>query len=240
MWARSATCTSSASPARTWPEVAVTHRYHATLNPDSVMGRRGEITVDDVLSSRMICSPAAPARLRHRQRRRLRHRDRVRGGGQELPQAPGLGPGRRRGRLHRLLHHDPRPVVPRAGQGGAPGRPTWPSTWPASPATTSTWRACTTASPSPCCGTWRRLGFCKLGEGAAYFAEGHTRLGGSMPCNTDGGLLSNSHCGRPVRACTPSRSSASCAASAAHRQVPRPKIGLSLAQGLAVHGWPAP
>ncbi len=29
-------------------EVAVTHRYHATLNPDSVMGSRGEITVDDV------------------------------------------------------------------------------------------------------------------------------------------------------------------------------------------------
>ena len=37
------------------------------------------------------------------------------------------------------------------------------------------------------------MGFCKLGEGAAYFAEGHTRLGGSMPANTDGGLLSNSH-----------------------------------------------
>src|SRR5207302_144969 len=38
-------------------QVAVTHRYHATLNPSSVMGGRGEITVDDVLSSRMICSP---------------------------------------------------------------------------------------------------------------------------------------------------------------------------------------
>ena len=32
--------------------VAVTHRYHATLNPDSVMGNKGEITVDDVLASR--------------------------------------------------------------------------------------------------------------------------------------------------------------------------------------------
>jgi len=38
-------------------EVAVTHRYHATLNPDSVMGSRGEITVDDVLGSRIIASP---------------------------------------------------------------------------------------------------------------------------------------------------------------------------------------
>jgi acetyl-CoA C-acetyltransferase len=34
--------------------VGVTHRYHATLNPHSLMGSRGEITVDDVLGSRMI------------------------------------------------------------------------------------------------------------------------------------------------------------------------------------------
>jgi acetyl-CoA C-acetyltransferase len=38
-------------------QVAVTHRYHATLNPDLVMGRRGEITVDDVLGSRVVASP---------------------------------------------------------------------------------------------------------------------------------------------------------------------------------------
>src|SRR5579872_3632033 len=38
-------------------EVAVTHRYHATLNPASLMGRRGEITVEDVVTSRMISTP---------------------------------------------------------------------------------------------------------------------------------------------------------------------------------------
>ena len=38
-------------------EVAVTHRYHATLNPDSIMGRRGPITVEDVVTSRMIADP---------------------------------------------------------------------------------------------------------------------------------------------------------------------------------------
>ena len=41
------------------------------------------------------------------------------------------------------------------------------------------------------------MGFCKLGEGADYVKEGHLRLGGKMPTNTDGGLLSNSHCGDP-------------------------------------------
>ena len=38
-------------------QIAVIDRYHATLNPDSVMGSRGEITVDDVLKSRWIAEP---------------------------------------------------------------------------------------------------------------------------------------------------------------------------------------
>src|SRR5204863_3626727 len=38
-------------------QVAVVDRYHATRNPDSVMGSRGEITVDDVLNSRWIAEP---------------------------------------------------------------------------------------------------------------------------------------------------------------------------------------
>ena len=38
-------------------EVAVFTRHHATLNPDSVMGRKGDITVDDVLASRYVAEP---------------------------------------------------------------------------------------------------------------------------------------------------------------------------------------
>lgn len=38
-------------------EVAVAQRYGATLQPLSVMGRRGEITIDDVLTSRVIAEP---------------------------------------------------------------------------------------------------------------------------------------------------------------------------------------
>ncbi|PLC53981.1 hypothetical protein CR155_11180 [Pollutimonas nitritireducens] len=39
------------------------------------------------------------------------------------------------------------------------------------------------------------LGFCGLGEGGAFFADGHTRLGGSLPVNTHGGMLSHAHAG---------------------------------------------
>jgi acetyl-CoA acetyltransferase len=38
-------------------EVAVAARHSATLHPYSVMGKKGEITVDDVLGSRMIAEP---------------------------------------------------------------------------------------------------------------------------------------------------------------------------------------
>ncbi len=37
------------------------------------------------------------------------------------------------------------------------------------------------------------LGFCPVGEGPHFGAEGHTRLGGRLPINTSGGLESNSH-----------------------------------------------
>jgi acetyl-CoA acetyltransferase len=39
------------------------------------------------------------------------------------------------------------------------------------------------------------LGFCKKGEGGHFVAEGHLRRGGSLPLNTDGGGLSSSHSG---------------------------------------------
>ena len=76
----------------------------------------------------------------------------------------------------------------------------------------------------------------KIGEGADYFREGHTRLGGSMPSNTDGGLLSNSHNGMPhgmhtIEVVRQLRGECG------DRQVPNAKIGLSLAQGASVHGY---
>jgi acetyl-CoA acetyltransferase len=79
------------------------------------------------------------------------------------------------------------------------------------------------------------LGFCKIGEGAEYVKEGHCRLGGKMPTNTDGGLLSNSHNGDPsgMHVIEVTRQLRSECGS---RQVPNARIGLALSQGWAVHG----
>lgn len=39
------------------------------------------------------------------------------------------------------------------------------------------------------------LGFVQPGEGGAFFAEGHARIGGRLPVNTHGGMLSHAHAG---------------------------------------------
>ncbi|UVH60557.1 thiolase family protein [Variovorax paradoxus] len=39
------------------------------------------------------------------------------------------------------------------------------------------------------------LGFCQRGEGGAFFSEGHARIGGKLPVNTHGGMLSHAHAG---------------------------------------------
>jgi acetyl-CoA acetyltransferase len=39
------------------------------------------------------------------------------------------------------------------------------------------------------------LGFCEPGEGGAFFEGGHARIGGRLPVNTNGGMLSHAHAG---------------------------------------------
>jgi acetyl-CoA acetyltransferase len=39
------------------------------------------------------------------------------------------------------------------------------------------------------------LGFCKQGEGGSFYQEGHARIGGRLPVNTHGGMLSHAHAG---------------------------------------------
>lgn len=39
------------------------------------------------------------------------------------------------------------------------------------------------------------MGFVEPGEGGAFFEEGHARLGGRLPVNTHGGMLSHAHAG---------------------------------------------
>ena len=39
------------------------------------------------------------------------------------------------------------------------------------------------------------LGFCKRGEGGAFFEAGKALIGGQLPVNTHGGMLSHAHAG---------------------------------------------
>jgi acetyl-CoA acetyltransferase len=216
-------------------EVAVTHRHHATLNPDSVMGSRGEITVEDVTGSRVIATPL-----------HLFDCAIDTDGGYAIVVASA--------EVARGCRGKPVWVIGGAEATHTDGYTTIDAPW--FPEQGHSVRrsgdiafaqAGVTRDDIDVAGLYdcftitvirdlEELGFCKLGEGAAYFKEGHTRLGGSMPTNTDGGLLSNTHCGIPHGLFTVEvarQLRGECGA----RQVPGAKIGLSLAQGASVHGY---
>src|SRR6266851_4422177 len=214
--------------------VAVTHRHHATLNPHSVMGSRGELSVEDVLGSRFVCEPlhlfdcaidndggyaivvASADVARH-----CRAKPVWVLGGAEAAFTD----------FYMSIHDPWFPTEGRAVRRSADQ---------------AFEQAGITRDEVDVAGLYdcftitmlrdlEEMGFCKLGEAAAYFAEGHTRLGGSMPCNTDGGLLSNSHNGNPSGMHTIEvvrQLRGECGG----RQVPGTKVGLSFAQGMSPHG----
>ncbi|MBO0728678.1 MAG: thiolase family protein [Acidimicrobiaceae bacterium] len=215
-------------------EVAVFTRHHATLNPDSVMGRKGEITIEDVLSSRYICEPL-----------HLLDCSIDNDGGYAIVIASAD--------VARGCRHDPVWVL-----GGAEAYytdfyqtindPWFPDDGKSVRKATdrALGLAGVTRDDIDVAGVYdcftittirdlEEMGFCKLGEGAAYVKEGHCRLGGKMPVNTDGGLLSNSHAGDPSGMHTIEvvrQLRGQCGA----RQVPNANIGVSLQQGWAIHG----
>ena len=215
-------------------QVAVTHRHHATLNPDSIMGNRGDITIDDVLNSRIIASPLhlfdcaldneggyaivlTSAEIARNTRKKPVW---VLGGAESAytdfyatiqdPWFPQDGYGvKHLGDLVFDMAGVSRDEIDVAGL-----------------------YDCFTITMLR---DLEELGFCKLGEAADYFREGHTALGGSMPSNTDGGLLSNSHNVSPSGMHTIEvvrQLRGECGA----RQVPDARIGLSFAQGMSPHG----
>jgi acetyl-CoA acetyltransferase len=214
--------------------VAVTHRHHATLNPDSLMGSRGEITVDDVLNSRMVASPLhlfdcavdneggyAIVLVSAEVARGIRTKPVWVLGGAEAAYTD----------FYATIQD---PWFPADGYGV---RRVADITF----GTAGVSREDIDVAGLYDCFTitmlrdLEELGFCKLGEAADYFAEGHTRLGGSMPCNTDGGLLSNSHNLSPSGMHTIEvvrQLRGECGV----RQVPKARIGMSFAQGMSPHG----
>jgi acetyl-CoA acetyltransferase len=215
-------------------EYPVQMRHNATLNPASIMGSRGEITVEDVLNSRMIASPL-----------HLLECPLDNDGGYAIVVASEA--------IARDCRTKPVWVL-----GGAE------ATYTDSYKTiTAPWNAPEGAAVRRCsrlafdmagvahdeidvAGLYdcyavtvarnlEEMGFCKLGEGADYMAEGYLWLDGKMPANTDGGLMANSHNGNPSGLHTievARQLRGECGA----RQVKDARIGAALAQGWSVHG----
>ncbi|GAM97766.1 thiolase [alpha proteobacterium U9-1i] len=171
-------------------EVAVVHRRHAGLHPNAQ--ERAPITREDVLSSKLVASPL-----------RVLDCSLVSDGGgaiimtradraRDLRQKPAylLGAGERH--LNEFVHQAPDLTTCGARDSGA--------------------QAFAMAGVAPNdidvamlydCFTitvlllLEDLGFCKRGEAGAYVESGAIGLGGALPVNTHGGLLSHGHPGRP-------------------------------------------
>jgi len=168
-------------------EIAVTMRYHASLNPAAKM--RQPITVEDVLASRIISDPlhlldcciisdgggavvvTSAARAR------------------DLPKAPVLLLGCGEAVAHQeigtpdLLTVAARQSGERAFAMAGVGRDDIDFCMIYDSFTITV------------LATLENLGFCAVGEGGAFVSDGRIRLGGALPVNLDGGGLSSNHPG---------------------------------------------
>jgi acetyl-CoA acetyltransferase len=169
-------------------EIAVGIREFATYNPNAIY--RDPITVDDVLSSRMIADPL-----------HLLDCCAITDGGgafimttaeraRDLAQPPVYVLGAAGAQTHWNISQMPDFTATAAAQAGP--------------------EAFRRAGVTPddidmvmfydsftitCLLLLEGLGFCKPGEGGAFVEEGHLRKGGKLPLNTDGGGLSACHPG---------------------------------------------
>jgi len=170
--------------------VAVVDRYHASLNPAAQY--RTAISVADVVGSRMICDPlhllecapvsdagGAVVLTRADRARDLRH-----------PPVLLLGAGE----SHVFEHVSQAPSLTVTGAVES-GRAAFAAAG-VTPADIDVAMVYDAFSFIQCL-QLEDLGFCAKGEGGAFVADGHTRLGGSLPINTHGGVLSHSHAGKP-------------------------------------------
>jgi acetyl-CoA acetyltransferase len=215
--------------------VAVTMRRNATLTKSSVMGSRGKITVEDVLNSRMIASPLhmldcclvneggwAIVMTTAERARDLKKQPVYVLGGAEFAY------------LDRYLNI-PNPWMPAEGAGM---RKCVDRTF----AMAGVSRDDIDVAGLYDCFTITLLrdleeaGFCGVGEAGEFVAEGNIALEGRLPVNTNGGLLSHSHNGRPDGYHTIDVVQQLRGEVEPERQIKDAKIGLSISQGYSSHG----
>lgn len=222
------------TPHEVFAEYPVQMRANAMLKPDSLMGHRGAITVEDVLESRMIASPL-----------HLLECPLDNDGGYAIVVASK--------EIAKDCKTKPVWVLGGAEATYTDSYMTIPSPWndPKGQAV----RKCSdmafdmagigrdeidVAGLYDCFAVTvarnlEEMGFCSMGEGADYMKEGHLYRGGKMPANTDGGLMANSHNGNPSGMHT-IEVTRQLRGECGERQVKDAKIGVTLAQGWSVHG----
>jgi acetyl-CoA acetyltransferase len=204
--------------------VAVSTRQHAVLNPNAQM--QEIISVEDVLSSRMIADPL-----------HLLDCSLVSDGGAAVIVTSAE-------RANDFPHH---PVhVLGVGEGHGYEHISQARSLTTSAAVESGRRAFEMAGLGPAdidvaeiydCFTpvalieLEDLGFCKKGEAGAFVEDGETALDGSLPMNTHGGLLSHCHPGNPGSMFALTEAVTQLRHSAGARQVKNAEVALVHAQG---------
>jgi acetyl-CoA acetyltransferase len=169
-------------------EIAVSTRYNASLNPDAYY--RDIITIDDVQSSDMIADPLT----------KLHCCIRSDGGGavvltteeraRDLPKAPVYVLGSGETCSHTTMSEWEDFTVSPAARSGRLAFERAGIT-PADVDICEIYDAFT----SMVLMSLEALGFCGMGEGGPFVADGKLRVGGALPTNTDGGGLSACHPG---------------------------------------------
>ena len=168
-------------------EIAVAVRHHAAMNPDALF--RDEITVDDVLRSRVISSPlhlmdccvitdggGAVVVASPEVARGCRHRPVWVLGTGEAVAHQGAG---KRDLVYIAAKQSHEPAF--AGAGVAHADIDMAMIYDSFTITVLE--------------TLEDLGFCEKGEGGHFVSGGRLKIGGELPINTDGGGLSSNHPG---------------------------------------------
>ncbi len=170
--------------------VSATIRNHGHVNPRAVMYGKGPFTVDDVLASRMVCSPfhlldlslvsegAVAMIVTNRIADVSSVPIYVSGSASEFWGSPYVDPP-----VHEDLIDMGTDSSGRALAQAGVGRDDIDVFGLYDPSSFEVIRQ------------FEMLGYCARGEGGAFCSDGRLRIGGTHPTNTDGGLLSHAHLG---------------------------------------------
>ncbi len=204
--------------------VAVTARLHASLNPAAEM--RDPIGIDDVLNSPVVADPlhvldcslwsdgGAAVVVVAAERAR------------DFPNKPVFFLGAGEGHWHEHLFQT-RSLTSSAASESGPRALAMAGLGPAEVDFAEIYDCFTSVAIVEL----EDLGFCPKGEGGPFVADGNVALGGALPINTHGGLLSHSHTGHPGSMFSLTEGITQLRGNGAARQVANAEVGLIHGQG---------